>query len=319
MDNVGKGLVSKLEMTQLERLQEIGLYLERVRQEQGLPLEEIASHTYIPLRILRAIEAGDDHVLPEPIFIQGFIRRYADALGLDGQAIAQEFPLYAQPLQSECIDDDPLVNQPAPWQFPSLKFLKSLPVDPTKPKLNWPLIGAAAAGVVVLGGILYGLSRGAHQSNAPQSASQPESVATPESRTAAPVSEPEASSPGGESDAVDDAPVPLFAESTGRAIAVPGVGVVEALSKITTAPVQVSIMLNRRSWMQVTVDGESEFEGIMDEGTEQTWLGEEEITVLAGDAGAVMLSANGSESTVMGEDGSIAEVTVTPEDESNRP
>lgn len=324
--------MGKLELSQLERLREIGVYLSSVRQDEGLSLEEIASHTYIPLRILRAIEAGDDHVLPEPVFVQGFIRRYADVLGLDGKAIAQEFPIYVQPLQSDCIDEEPLVNQPAPWQFPSLKFFQPSPVGPSTQSLNWPLITAAAIGAIALGGLVYGLSRSLSQPDqTPQSASAPADPAEPETTApeadtptpapeggAAPVvEETEADETGAEEVEEGAEEVPLVAESGSALLTAPGTAVIGNLTRATRAPVQVDVALERRSWMQVTVDGTSDFEGIMEEGSTQTWQAEESITVLAGDAGAVSLAANGGEPTIMGEDGSIAELTVTPDTEDS--
>jgi cytoskeleton protein RodZ len=313
MDKAGRELVGKLEMSQLERLREIGVYLSSVRQDEALSLEEISSHTYIPLRILRAIEAGDEHVLPEPVFVQGFIRRYADALGLDGKAIAQEFPIYVQPLQSDCIDEDPLVNQPAPWQFPSLKFFNSTTTGAPAQLPNWPLIAAVAIGAIALGGIVYALSHSLSSSNqTPQAATRP-AEQIPDS----PAADETATSPDAEETPVAEEPVqetpavPL-AQSAAPLLAAPGTAIVGSITGATRAPVQAEVSLARRSWMQVTVDGTPEFEGIMEEGTTQTWRGEDSITVLAGDAGAVSLGANGDEPEVMGENGSIAEITLTP-------
>lgn len=316
MDNVGRGLVGKLEMSQLERLREIGVYLSSVRQDQGLSLEEIASHTYIPLRILRAIETGDDHVLPEPVFVQGFIRRYADILGLDGTAIAQEFPIYVQPLQSDCIDEEPLVNQPAPWQFPSLKFFQTAPAGTSTQSPNWPLIAVAAIGAIALGGIAYGIGRSISRPNpSPQTASAPTDpeADSPDANSPTTASGAEESTTADEPASED--PIVRVAESASASLVAPGTAIVDEITQATSAPVRVEVALSRRSWMQVTVDGTPDFEGIMEEGSTQTWQGEESITVLAGDAGAVSLAANGSESTVMGETGSIAEVTITPETE----
>ncbi len=77
---------------QLKKLAEIGAYLQQVREEKSLSLEAIAAKTMIRQSILEAIEAGQADYLPEPIYTQGFIRRFAETLGLDGQAIARGFP-----------------------------------------------------------------------------------------------------------------------------------------------------------------------------------------------------------------------------------
>lgn len=83
---------SQRQQEQLERLMQIGGYLREVREDMGLTLEEVASRTLVQSRLLRAIEEGKLQQLPEPVYIQGFIRRYAEALGLDSNAIAEAFP-----------------------------------------------------------------------------------------------------------------------------------------------------------------------------------------------------------------------------------
>ncbi|NJR66514.1 MAG: helix-turn-helix domain-containing protein [Leptolyngbyaceae cyanobacterium CRU_2_3] len=85
--------MEKLDSAQLDQLKEIGAYLRQVRQEQAKSLEEIATKTCIRLPLLRAIELGQEQVLPEPVFVQGFIRRYADVLGLDGTGLSRTFPV----------------------------------------------------------------------------------------------------------------------------------------------------------------------------------------------------------------------------------
>ncbi len=62
---------------QVARLREIGQYLRQVREEKHLSLEEIAARTRIQPRLLRAIEESQVRALPEPIYVQGFLRQYA--------------------------------------------------------------------------------------------------------------------------------------------------------------------------------------------------------------------------------------------------
>ncbi|MEH1932305.1 MAG: helix-turn-helix domain-containing protein [Nostoc sp.] len=77
-----------LNKAQVEQLKEITTHLRQVRQEKSIPIEEIASQTLIRAGILQALEEERFEELPEPIFLQGFIRRYGDALGLDGNALS---------------------------------------------------------------------------------------------------------------------------------------------------------------------------------------------------------------------------------------
>jgi cytoskeletal protein RodZ len=82
------------EPTPAEILAKLGAQLYQKRQAQLLSLDEVAARTLIAPRVLGAIETGNLAELPEPIYIQGFLRRFADALGLDGAEFASRFPIH---------------------------------------------------------------------------------------------------------------------------------------------------------------------------------------------------------------------------------
>jgi cytoskeleton protein RodZ len=69
----------------------IGQKLRSAREAQGLTLAQVYERTKIPLNHLQAVEVGDSDELPEPVFVFGFIKRYAECVGLDGQVIADEY------------------------------------------------------------------------------------------------------------------------------------------------------------------------------------------------------------------------------------
>ncbi|MEL6136999.1 MAG: RodZ domain-containing protein [Cyanobacteria bacterium J06628_6] len=82
---------------QQDQLRKIGANLQEARAAQDKSIEDIAAQTYIRPQLLKAIEAGQATDLPQPIFVQGFIRRYAEALGLDGKTLAKQFPVHSIP------------------------------------------------------------------------------------------------------------------------------------------------------------------------------------------------------------------------------
>ncbi|AFY44565.1 RodZ domain-containing protein [Nostoc sp. PCC 7107] len=84
-----------LEEQRAEKLKELGAQLWAARQERSLSLEEMMVITKISRRLLQAIEEGNLEDLPEPVYIQGFIRQYADALGFNGAEFAKAFPVAA--------------------------------------------------------------------------------------------------------------------------------------------------------------------------------------------------------------------------------
>ncbi|MCU0537298.1 MAG: DUF4115 domain-containing protein [Hydrococcus sp. Prado102] len=78
---------------QQEKLAQIGSLLYQVRIEKDISLKLIEAKTQIPIRLLKAIEKGDLTSLPEPVYIRGLIKQFADIMQLDGTAISNSFPI----------------------------------------------------------------------------------------------------------------------------------------------------------------------------------------------------------------------------------
>lgn len=72
-------------------MQELGGVLRSTRESLGLTLDEIESRTKIRKRYLSALEKGDWSVLPGRVYARGFVRNYAEALGLDGAELLQSY------------------------------------------------------------------------------------------------------------------------------------------------------------------------------------------------------------------------------------
>ena len=70
---------------------EIGSSLREARVRQGLEFAEIETGTKIRGKYLRALEDEHFDVLPGETYIKGFLRTYAEYLGLDGQLYVDEF------------------------------------------------------------------------------------------------------------------------------------------------------------------------------------------------------------------------------------
>ncbi|AAP05044.1 helix-turn-helix domain-containing protein [Chlamydia caviae] len=62
------------------------------REEQLLSLKDVEAATSIRYSCLEAIENGCLGKLISPIYAQGFIKKYAAYLGMDGERILQEYP-----------------------------------------------------------------------------------------------------------------------------------------------------------------------------------------------------------------------------------
>lgn len=72
-------------------LEQIGQKLKAAREGQGLSLAQIYERTKIPTNHLQSIDEGHAEDLPEPVYVAGFIKRYADCVGLNGQSLSDEY------------------------------------------------------------------------------------------------------------------------------------------------------------------------------------------------------------------------------------
>jgi hypothetical protein len=70
---------------------EIGNSLREARLRQQLDFPELEQQTKIRSKYLQALEDEQFDVLPAPTYVKGFLRNYADALGLEGQLYVDEY------------------------------------------------------------------------------------------------------------------------------------------------------------------------------------------------------------------------------------
>jgi hypothetical protein len=70
---------------------EIGNSLREARLRQGLDFPQLEQATKIRGKYLRALEEEQFEVLPAQTYVKGFLRTYADYLGLDGQLYVDEY------------------------------------------------------------------------------------------------------------------------------------------------------------------------------------------------------------------------------------
>lgn len=83
----------------------LGIRLRRRREAQHVELATIAQRTKIKLSLLDALERDDVSQWPAGIFRRAYVRAYADAIGLDPDAVVREF-LEAHPDPVEASEAD---------------------------------------------------------------------------------------------------------------------------------------------------------------------------------------------------------------------
>ena len=80
-------------------MKELGAFLRQTREEKQVTLEELAEKTKIRKAYLEAIEGGDQDVLPDEVYVRGFLRIYAKVLGIDPDEVIRMYDQGEQELQ----------------------------------------------------------------------------------------------------------------------------------------------------------------------------------------------------------------------------
>jgi cytoskeletal protein RodZ len=89
---------------------EIGPALREARERRGLAFGDVEADTAIRTRYIRALEEEQFHVLPGSTYTKGFLRAYAEYLGLDGQLFIDEFN--SRHHDARASSDQPIASQP---------------------------------------------------------------------------------------------------------------------------------------------------------------------------------------------------------------
>jgi hypothetical protein len=119
---------------------EIGSSLREARNRQHLDLTEVEQATKIRGRYLQALEEEAFDVLPAQTYVKGFLRTYADYLGLDGQ-------LYVDEYNSRYAVGDDELREPVVARRTSR-------VQPRHRRLERRGVLIALAGIAILGGLV---------------------------------------------------------------------------------------------------------------------------------------------------------------------
>jgi len=127
------GIMSQLSPLQAEQIKEIGTYLRQKREESCLSIDDIAALTMIRVPMLEALETGNWQKLPELIYVKGFIKRYGDALKIDGKALADRLSPSAEQLAQEVTIPKTLPTKVTPPPKAEPAAPKVEPVKPEKP------------------------------------------------------------------------------------------------------------------------------------------------------------------------------------------
>lgn len=113
-------------------MKDLGRMLREKREHLGISLDELQTRTKIRKRYLIALEDGDWDLLPGDVYARGFVRSYAEVVGLDGKELLTSY-IDDNPTPTEHTVDAPKNDSPSEDK-PSVSAPKMVaPVPSSKP------------------------------------------------------------------------------------------------------------------------------------------------------------------------------------------
>jgi cytoskeleton protein RodZ len=285
-----------------------GAQLKQEREKRKVTLDDISLTTKISTRMLRALEEEQFDQLPGGIFNKGFIRAYARCLGMDEeQAIADYLAATTISPPGNKSED----NEEAPLLVPPSreKFREKSGGATGLPWGVFALVLLAAA----LGFTAWGFySRQAPTGTPAPAANSPDvspvavadrSPLPPSDSAPAPAPAAQPSQPA--------VPPPSSVQSTQTPAATAAVSKPEELPPPTPQPGRFAVVIKARedSWLSVSIDGEVSTQGTLSASGEKSVHAAREITVRAGNVGALDFEFNGRKLPPQGGYGEVKTLT----------
>ena len=272
---------------------EIGSRLQKQRELLGLTFEEIERHTRLRKHYLQALETGDLKGLPSPVQARGMLNNYAVFLGLDPEPLLL---LYAEGLQDQ-LAVRRAAEKPSPKNARQRKEGQrsgSFPID----LVIGGIIGILIVAFLFWGGLRILSARSQEQAVGPTAPSIAEVLLASPTASASPTPEPA---------------TPLLPPTLTLAA---GVIVTDSVSgEILTASqegdVMIQLIIQRRTWLKVNVDGQVEFEGRVIPGGALSFVGDTAVEILAGNGEALRVIFNQQDIGVLGDYGEVVNLIFT--------
>lgn len=275
-------------------MSELGERLREARESQGISLSQAAVETRILQRYLVALEDGDYQHLPGDVYARGFIRNYANYLGLPGDELIE---LYRQdrglsePIRVVAATSSPRIRGMVVPSFFGVFFVVLV------------LIGASYLALSALNIVGDNVQ--------PKVASQPTAAPTPRPLPTAGPSAPDSSSG------------PVIASAPTSPVGGPTLPPAGAALPPTTAPTaasdapivaEVSIDggADPGSWLDIRVDGQSVFRKVLGPGQTMRYEAQRDFYVRAGNAAVVSVVINGQKQCCSANPGDVVTFTWPP-------
>ena len=264
----------------------VGYTLRQERERQNLSVSDIEQGTSIRALYIEAIEAGEYDKLPGKIYTKGFIKNYANFLGMDADAVVKEFATDMAEIEAEA-EAARLAEIAAQNPEAAEKNIES---NPEKKPVGYSIqdkVGGSSNMLIVAAVVLIAAVAGGLWSFLSSSDGDVASVNPPVEQTQNVT--PESTSENNPEPVANANPAP----------------------PPPSDKVAVQARFSDRCWALVTVDGAVVQEGVIEGGQTLAWEGNENISFRLGNAGAVEFFQNGQSLGIQGAIGDVIDKTFT--------
>ncbi|OGQ94398.1 MAG: hypothetical protein A2521_09795 [Deltaproteobacteria bacterium RIFOXYD12_FULL_57_12] len=274
-----------------------GALLRSERLARAISLETVAAATSIRVALLEAMENDDGDRLPADAFVRGFIKLYADFLGLDPAVVLARY----RRSPSKGLRQPP-VDLPASTTADILK-LKPVNEPPAFSPASFLRLLAGGLVLCLLGYLCYiTFFTGGDQ--------QPANPATTTERTAAPLA-PAVPDPSRESQPLTQP----TAEPAPAAPATASLAEPTAIAAIDPEP-QFNYVLKARfledTWLWIQVDDQNSQELTFRKDEQRVWKARQKIDLYLGNAGGVELLLNDQPLAGLATSGKTGRISIPP-------
>lgn len=275
-------------------LTELGEQLRHARETRGLSLRDLERATRIRVKYLRALEQGDLDALPNAVQVRGFLRNYAQHVGLDPESALLRLQQATQSRKRRW------------WQnLFRRRGARSLP--PVASRAVAPTASAQAAANVqvadhplfrlrriitpdtfVSAGLLVGMIAFFFWGGARLA----RSIRSPRPVVATPV-------------VLGPTITPTFFSHVPMTPTNPP-------PLVNFSDVQLTLLAEQRSFVRVIVDGDLEFQGMLKRGERRDFFADEQVELTTGNGAGVRVLFNQRDEGIMGEFGEVVTWSFSP-------
>ncbi|MDD5019053.1 MAG: DUF4115 domain-containing protein [Candidatus Omnitrophica bacterium] len=249
----------------------VGTLLKETRESKNIPLEEASRATHIHGNILKKIESDDFSSLGT-IYVKGFLKIYADYLGLDKKDVVERFTntLPQGPSRSRVSQG---VIIPGASQTPQGRAVSKFGVAIFSwlKKIDPRVVVIAALCVFVVWGfravVRAVVNRRAHTPSAETRPSMGQRAVQAKK-------------------AVEEPKAKARSVASQKTVAAPQTP--SAAQKVVLV-----VRAKAKTWLQVKVDGKTLFQNVLARGAAESWTADKKIEMVIGNAGAIELELNG--------------------------